>query len=163
MWKLADFRLTVEGSTETNRHTEYASGTQGYCAPELLRLGSNSKLTYTNKVDLWLMDCILCELTTRNKAFESDWAVFEYCSFQKNISRISDNTFNTHSIEIVTKHLVNMLQINPSDHPSASILSTELSHECQVIQVSHFNIRTMSSSIRVPAISDDTERIQSMV
>jgi len=109
------------------------------------------------------MGCILFELTTRNKAFESDWAVFEYCSSQKNIDAISNNSFDAHSIEIITKHIVNMLQINPSDRPSASVLSTEFSYECQVIQVSHFNVRTVSSSIMVSAISDDTEQTQSMV
>jgi len=56
-----------------------------------------------------------------------------------------------------------MLQINPSDRPSASILSTEFSHECQVIQVNHFNVGTVSSSITVSAISDDTEQTQLMV
>ena len=56
-----------------------------------------------------------------------------------------------------------MLQIKPSDHPSAAILSTEFSYECQVIQVRHFNIHTVSSSIMVSAISDDTEQTQSMV
>ena len=163
MWKLTDFGLTVEGSTRTNRHTEYASGTQGYRAPELLRLGANSTSTYTNKVDIWSMGCILFELTTRNKAFESDWAVFEYCASQKNIGTISNNTFDGHSIEIVTKHLVNMLQISPSDRPSASSLSTEFSHECQAIQVSHLNVHAANSSITVSAISDDPEQTQSMI
>jgi len=76
LWKLADFGLTVEGSSGTNCHTEFASGTQGYRAPELLRLGSNRKATYAKEVDIRSMDCILFELTTRNKAFESDWTVF---------------------------------------------------------------------------------------
>jgi len=72
LWKLADFRPTVKGLTGTNRHIEYASGAQGYRTPEFLRLGSNSKPTYTKKVDIWSMGCILFELTTWNKAFESD-------------------------------------------------------------------------------------------
>ena len=88
---------------------------------------------------------------------------FSYCSSQKHIDTISNNTFDVHCIEIITKHIVNMLQIKPSDHPSAAILSTEFSYECQVIQVRHFNIHTVSSSIMVSAISDDTEQTQSMV
>jgi len=43
------------------------------------------------------------------------------------------------------------------------ILSTEFSHECQVIKVSHFNVHTVTSSIMVSAISDDTKQTQSMV
>jgi len=160
LWKLADFGLTVEGSTGTNRHTEYASGTQGYRAPELLSLGSNTRPTYTNKVDIWSMGCILYELATRNKAFESDWAVFLYWSSQNNIDAISDNTFDAHSIEIITKHIVSMLQINSSHRPSASVLSTEFSHECQV---SRLDIHAVSSSITVSPILDDTEQTQSMV
>jgi len=150
MWKLADFGLTVEGSSGTNRHTEYASGTQGYRAPELLI--SNTEPTYTKKVDIWSMGCILFELATQIKAFESDWAVFTYYK-SKNIDWISEKTFDAQSIN---EHIVNMLQINPSDRPSASILSTEFTLERQAVQVD------VGSSMAL-ATSDDTEQTQSTV
>ena len=44
-------------------------GTTGYRAPELLPFGS---ATYNNKVDIWALGCILFEIVTRTKRFESD-------------------------------------------------------------------------------------------
>jgi len=106
------------------------------------------------------MGCILYELATRRKAFDSDWSVLLYLSSQKNIDKIPDNSFDVHSIEIITKHIVNMLQISASDRPSSSVLSTELSQERHLMQV---NAHTLSSSTTVPEMSDDSEQIQSMV
>jgi hypothetical protein len=36
LWKVADSGLSIEGSSNTNRPSRYASGTQGYGAPELM-------------------------------------------------------------------------------------------------------------------------------
>ena len=91
---------------------------------------SDGEPTYTNKADVWSMGCILYELATGNRAFECDWAVFSYCSSQKNMDMILDNTFDAHSVEIITRHIVDMLQIKSSCRPSASVLSKEFTREC---------------------------------
>jgi serine/threonine protein kinase len=52
----------------------YGRGTGGYRAPELLLEPSS----YTNKVDIWALGCILIELATGKKPFREDWNVREY-------------------------------------------------------------------------------------
>ena len=163
MWKLADFGLTVEGSSRTNRPTQYARGTQGYRAPELLE--SDNEPTYTNKVDVWSMGCILYELATGARAFQTDYAVLLYLSSRKNKDVVLDDTFDAHSIETITKHIVDMLQIESSARPSASVLSKEFTRECQLIQVNHpvsQQLNSVSSSITLLELSDDTEQTQSI-
>ena len=120
---------------------------------------------YTNKVDIWSMGCILYELATGTRAFQTDWAVISYLSSQKNKDVVLDNTFDAHSIEIITKHIVDMLQIKSSARPSASILSKEFTRECQLIQVNHpisQQLNSVSSSITLLELSDDTEQTQSI-
>jgi serine/threonine protein kinase len=66
-WKIADFGLTVEGTSKKAHTTQYSKGTCSYRAPELIQL--DDKGTYTNKVDIWAMGCILYEIVFRSKAF----------------------------------------------------------------------------------------------
>jgi serine/threonine protein kinase len=54
--------------------TSLARGTASYRAPEVL----SEEATYTNKVDIWSLGCILHELLTGRKAFHDDWNVREY-------------------------------------------------------------------------------------
>jgi serine/threonine protein kinase len=127
---------------------------------------SEHEPSYTNKVDIWSIGCILYELATGTRAFQSDWAVLSYLHSQKKKDVVLDNTFDAHSIEIITKHIVDMLQINSSARPSASVLSKEFAHECQLIQVNHpisQQLNSVSSRITLGALSDDTEQTQSML
>lgn len=66
--------------------TKYSRGTSSYRAPELLKDGTS---TFTNKVDIWAIGCILYELVARKKVFVGDGAIFqyslEYASCEKNI------------------------------------------------------------------------------
>jgi serine/threonine protein kinase len=129
VWKLADFGLTVEGSSKTNRPTQYARGTSGYRAPEFLKSDDGSM--YNNKADVWSMGCILYELATGTCAFPNDWAVLTYLFSRKNMDIVLDPTFDSHSITTITKHVVDMLQIESLARPSASILLDEFTRECQ--------------------------------
>jgi tetratricopeptide (TPR) repeat protein len=54
--------------------TENGRGTQGYRAPELM----SSANGFTNKADIWALGCILYELMTGTKAFDTDWSVWGY-------------------------------------------------------------------------------------
>lgn len=74
VWKIADFGLSAEATSQHPQTTLFATGTPSYRAPELLVEDPK----YTNKVDLWALGCILFELTTGKKAFAGDWAVHEY-------------------------------------------------------------------------------------
>ena len=75
LWKIADFGLTSHATTTRARTTYGGRGKQSYRAPELLR---DPKLTFNKKVDIWSLGCILFELITGQKAFESDFHVFEF-------------------------------------------------------------------------------------
>jgi len=55
----------------------FSNGTPCYRAPELLRTAP----TYTNKVDIWGLGCILYELLFEQKLFNSDWEVSERKGF----------------------------------------------------------------------------------
>jgi len=74
VWKIADFGLSAEGTSRRERTTEYSRGTPSYRPPELIR----EKSTYTNKVDIWAIGCILYELVFQRTAFDGDMAVWEY-------------------------------------------------------------------------------------
>ena len=122
MWKLADFGLSSEGSSKRNLPTKYSSGTPGYRAPELMDSEGNPAM-YNNKVDIWATGCILYELATGTRPFNSDWHVLNHRFSNKNVAVVLDDSFDIHSIETITKHIVDMLQIDPSDRPSASTMS----------------------------------------
>ena len=72
-WKIADFGLTTEGTSNHAHNTRFARGTASYRAPELVRYG-----TYNNKVDIWALGCILYEILTLKKAFANDNAVYHH-------------------------------------------------------------------------------------
>lgn len=74
MWKIADFGLSAEATSQHSQATSLATGTSSYRAPELLV--ENPK--YTKKVDIWALGCILFELMTSKKAFAGDWALHDY-------------------------------------------------------------------------------------
>src|SRR5271170_2543706 len=92
-WKLADFGLTTEGSSNIEHSTRYGMGSSGYRAPELL----DSSRKYTNKVDIWAMGCVLYELATGERAFKDDWAIFQYLQSGTNKAMILDDAFDTRS------------------------------------------------------------------
>ena len=73
-WKLADFGISSPGNSGKAVVTVYARGTGGFRAPELIQEAS----TFTNKVDIWAVGCILYELVTGKRLFDNDWKVREY-------------------------------------------------------------------------------------
>jgi serine/threonine protein kinase len=75
MWKIADFGISAEGTARRAQTTVWARGTSSYRAAELVK---DEKLTYTNKVDIWAMACILYEVAFQKKAFGGDMAVLSY-------------------------------------------------------------------------------------
>lgn len=76
-WKIAEFGLTSEATSNRLVTSPYARGKPCYRAPELL---SESKPCYNNKLDMFSLGCILYELVTGEKAFSTDFAVFQYAS-----------------------------------------------------------------------------------
>jgi serine/threonine protein kinase len=133
LWKLADFGLSTEGSSQ-NLPTKYSNGTPGYRAPELMDSDGDPLPVYSNKVDVWAMGCILYEFATGIRAFKSDWEVLRHRFSGKNVNVVLDDSFDMHSVELITKHIVDMLQVDPADRPSASILSNEFNRQLELAQ-----------------------------
>ena len=117
-WKLSDFGLTSEGSTQAHT-TASGKGTSGYRAPELLK----EYPEYSKKVDIWAMGVILHELATGQKPFHSDEAVSEHYRSRQRLRTIRLNEgFDQHSKVSVYGSIVDMLQYTPASRPTAVTL-----------------------------------------
>ena len=94
---------------------------------------------FNNKVDIWATGCIVYELTKGTRPFNSDWHVLNHRFSNKNVEVVLDDSFEPYSVEITTKHIIDMLQIDPSDRPSAS---TMLKKFDQQLQLAHHTTST---------------------
>ena len=106
-----------------NQHTtRYASGTASYRAPEVI-----SNYQYSNKVDVWAIGCIYFELTFRQRAFPSDYAVDQYARRSAaDITYKLELPFETPQLTPIVGIIYETLNRNPSDRPSAAILLKRL-------------------------------------
>lgn len=113
-WKIADFGLTVEGTSQKLIDTVEGKGTSGYRAPELL----TENPIYNNKVDIWAMGCILYELISGQKAFSSDHAVMEW-SFSKTEKKLPLENIDEVSGKTISHLIGETLRKDPKLRPSA--------------------------------------------
>jgi serine/threonine protein kinase len=97
------------------------------------------------------MGCILYELATGIRPFKSDWDVLNHRISKRNIEVVLDDTFDTHSIATTTQHIVEMLQIDPSDRPSASFLSEKFD---QQLQLAHHNVLLITVADSVTLVAE---------
>lgn len=74
LWKVTDFGISTESTSGKAHTTRYARGSTSYRAPELIQ----EHPTYTNKVDIWALGCVLYELTTYKIAFPESWNIRDY-------------------------------------------------------------------------------------
>jgi serine/threonine protein kinase len=122
-WKIGDFGLTVEGTSQKAHTTQYSRGTCSYRAPELVQYVENR--TYTNKVDIWAMGCILYELVFHKKAFPNDHAVYLYSLEYPNsgatldIPVMSDIINDKARMAFVSRILSEMLDVSVRTRPRA--------------------------------------------
>jgi serine/threonine protein kinase len=121
-WKIADFGLTSEGTSDTLVHTSYARGKPGYRAPELL--GEPENRVYNNKVDLWSLGCIIYELFTGKRPFADDFAVREFRSsgvdFEPQITGMNSESAN------YLMSFMQLLKQVPKNRPTAYELKSML-------------------------------------
>ena len=73
VWKLIDFGCASEGTFKSLVPATGTKGTRLYLSPEMSRGDS-----FTNKVDVWGLGCILYELCTGSKAFQSQSSLYHY-------------------------------------------------------------------------------------
>jgi serine/threonine protein kinase len=119
-WKLADFGYTTQLKSRSHLGTASARGTEGYFPPEFFAEGVP---LYDTKVDIWSMGCILFELAMTKRAFPSNSAVFEYKASRVMPSVTLDEYFSTQDIEDTTTSVTRMLNIDPTERPSATELT----------------------------------------
>ena len=133
-WKIADFGLSTEGNSQHNRTTHFARGTSSYRAPEILHKG-----TYTNKVDIWAVGCILYEVICREKAFSSDLDVLRYSdgaplSMPHDLDIFEDERFEAAMRSLIPR----IFNIDPIRRPSAAQLISAFLVAFSVPQVVDF-------------------------
>ena len=121
-WKIADFGLTVQGSSSVAQTTECRRGTSGYRAPELINENTNK---FTNKVDIFAVGCIFFELVFRQKAFRDDFHVLRYALDRGEgfaIPETSDVFPDERRREFISQTIQQMIQLNYPKRPKAKEL-----------------------------------------
>src|SRR5437762_7258963 len=73
-WKITDFGCTTETTSSHGQTTLLSRGTSSYRAPELLK----EHATFTKKVDIWGLNCILYEFFMVRAAFAGDLGVYNF-------------------------------------------------------------------------------------
>src|SRR5277367_7080120 len=116
-WKIADFGIISPGTTSRSLTTTSARGKEGYRAPELFH---HFKSTYTNKVDVWSLGCILYELSTEQKAFRDDMDTYRFAQGESNLE-ISFAPWLIHhpAISVLKAWILQALLPEPEARPSA--------------------------------------------
>jgi hypothetical protein len=118
VWKVADFGLTAEGTSHRPLETEFGRGTPGYRALELLR----EQPTYTNKVDIFSLGCILYEMVVGSKLFTTDIAALEHYNSKASVNIVFDDTFDAVSQTELSEIIHETTQSNPLSRPTAQTL-----------------------------------------
>jgi serine/threonine protein kinase len=126
-WKVSDFGFSAEGTSSRENATADARGTAGYRAPELMSGLEGG--TFTKKVDIWAMGCILYKLAFGKKMFLNDWETMKYASAGESV----DLPLNLGAIDVAVEYhsmhepyiivfrtvIATMLEAVPGKRPSA--------------------------------------------
>jgi serine/threonine protein kinase len=96
-----------------------ARGTVGYRAAELFY----EEATFTKKVDIWALGCILYELVVGKKLFPSDYDTREYAVAKKMLQISLPSSIDEDVGSSLSNLIREMLRITPKDRPSAEELN----------------------------------------
>lgn len=132
-WKIADFGISSVATSKIAQPTKYARGTECYRAPELL----TPPLTFSNKVDIWALGCILYELVTGEFAFSTDWHTREY-SLDGTQIRVSAPELSPFVLHHITEIIHHLLSREKSRRPSATTSCLLLSSYLMFSEISDF-------------------------
>jgi len=129
-WKIADFGISAEGTSNGAQVTMDSRGSSSYRAPELL--GENP--TFNNKTDIWALGCILYELFSGVKAFNTDYGTLDYKRTTDlelpvpwpefdDLIGIADVTFPVaKAMWLLKEQFEAMLSLDPSERLGAKVL-----------------------------------------
>ena len=119
-WVLGDFFLACECDRDSSGHsTPYSRGTAGYRPPELLK---EDMPRFTSKVDIWSLGCVMYELCTGKRAFESDFSIFMSAQNPPLHLVIHMEGAEERTNARLQTILQAMLEFNPSKRPTAESL-----------------------------------------
>ena len=121
-WKITDFGLTSEGTSNKLITSRYARGKSCYRAPELLL---ESTVGFKNKVDIWSLGCIVYELYTGAKAFANDYRALEYAKSGKKLHSFLSETDEQPQGDF-ENWIQELLALEPQNRPSAKTLKTTM-------------------------------------
>src|SRR5271154_6574325 len=132
-WKLVDFGITSQATTDQANPTVYARGTGGYRAPELLSVPA----AFTNKVDIWALGCIFYELLMEGeKAFQDDFSVQTYRMSTSECPRISMRNESRSFYRSLYTHdnllFSQMVARQPGERPNITLLRNVFEARCTV-------------------------------
>ena len=109
----------VLAEATTTFHTQVS--TQGYSAPEVLGLDSNSETSeYTNSVDIWSLGCVIYELLAGTKLFASEGQVSRYFFGKLPFPEDKLKVLSPPTDNLGISLLKSMLLIQPEDRPTAA-------------------------------------------
>jgi ankyrin repeat protein len=111
--------MSAKLSSITANTTQLARGTTGYRAPELCR----EEATFTTKVDIWALGCILYEVAVGKKVFPSDFDTREYAAAKRMLPISLPSSIDEDVQSPLSNLIREMLRINPKDRPSAEELN----------------------------------------
>jgi serine/threonine protein kinase len=114
--------MTVEGHATRGVTTKNQRGTPCYRAPELFA----NKPTYTTKVDIWAIGCIMFEFMTREKAFKDDIDVLRFSAGIGVELDFSGSRFNDKTNTFLEALIRQLLSIHVAERPSAQTLLQKL-------------------------------------
>jgi serine/threonine protein kinase len=118
---LSDFGFTSEGGSETLQPSDFARGTAGFRAPELIH---EDQFQYNNKVDIWALGCVLYFIASGGAPFPSDSAVLEFSRGSGPLEVEFDEQFNAETRIAIAERLGQMLARDPFQRPRAADLRT---------------------------------------
>ena len=120
LWKLTDFGTSAEATSKKIHTTRLARGTESYRAPELLQ----EHATFTNKVDIWALGCVIYELINLKSAFSDSWKIREYSLNPTAVLPISSQPY-PFGLDFRYQAMYHyLLQRDPSDRPRASFAAS---------------------------------------
>lgn len=114
-WKLADFGLASEATSQRLITTSGQSGKNSYRAPEIL---VGDKGVFNNKADIWAFGCIVFEIFSGGKrAFQHDFEAYQYGK-----DRETPIKHTAHLDSIGKYYLHGLLECDPANRPSSKEL-----------------------------------------
>ena len=112
--------MMAEGTSKNARNTEFSRGTSSYRAPEILSL---ENATYTNKVDIFALGCVLFEMVSAGqKVFANDFAVIDFARTSKKIIKVPMVRIDRRWQSALLETFRRMLDVDPRNRPSATTL-----------------------------------------